>query len=144
VEGHLTQGHPAVPPRAMGSVVTHPGTNLSQPSRLKQVSHTTQHIPFRKTASDFGRNEDMHCMMPLKDRAIMYESTGDHCLAPVTFVLISSLIQMLLYFLALYPQFNAFSQAQLLEATDWAEKSAEPRAVGSVSSTVQALSLKPA
>jgi hypothetical protein len=62
----------------------------------------------------------------------------------VTFVLISSVIKMLLYFLALYPHFAAFSQAQLLEATDWAENSAEPRAVGSVSSTIQVLHLKPA
>jgi len=74
----------------------------------------------------------------------MCESTGDPFLAPVTFVLISSVIKMLLYFLALYPHFAAFSQAQLLEATDWAENSAEPRAVGSVSSTIEALRLKPA
>jgi hypothetical protein len=74
----------------------------------------------------------------------MCESTGDPCLAPVTLVLISSVIKMLLYFLALYPHFAAFSQAQLLEATDRAENSAEPRAVGSVSSTIQALRLKPA
>jgi len=80
--------------------------------------------------------------MPLKDRAIMCESTGDPCLAPVTFVLISSVIKMLLYFLALYPHFDAFSQAHLLEAADRAENSTKPRAVGSVSSTVQALRLK--
>jgi len=86
----------------------------------------------------------MQCMKSFKDRAIMCESTGDPCLAPVTFVLISSMIKMLLYFLALYPHFAAFSQAQLREATDRAENSAEPRAVGSVSSTVQALRLKPA
>jgi hypothetical protein len=106
--------------------------------------HTSQHIPFRKTASDFGKNKDMQYMKPLKDRAIMCESTGDPCLAPVTSVLISSVIKMLLYFLALYPHFAAFSQAQILKATDRAENSAEPRAVGSVSSTVQALRLKPA
>jgi len=128
-------GAPCSFPRAMGSVVTHPVTNLSQPSRLKQVWHTSQHIPFRKTASDFGRNKDMLYIMPLKDRAIMCESTADPCLAPVTSVLIFSVIKMLLYFRALYPRFDAFSQDQLLEATYRTENSAEPRAVGSVSST---------
>jgi hypothetical protein len=81
----------------------------------------------------------MQCVKPLKDRAVMCESTGDPRLAPVTFVLISSMIKMLLYFLALHPHFAAFSQAQLLEATERAETSAEPCTVGSVSSTVGAL-----
>jgi hypothetical protein len=82
-------------------------------------------------------------MKPLKDRAITCESTGDPRLALVTFVLISSVIKMLLYFLALYPHFAAFSQAQLLEATDGAETSADPRATGSVSSIIGALCVKP-
>jgi hypothetical protein len=77
------------------------------------VTHITAHsIP--KTASDFGRNKYTQYVKPPKDRAIMCESTGDPCLYPVTFVLISSVIKMLLYFLALYSHFAAFSQAQLL------------------------------
>ena len=38
------------------SLLTHPATNLTQLHRPKQMYHTSQHISFRKTVSDFGRN----------------------------------------------------------------------------------------
>ena len=83
-------------------------------------------------------------MKPLRDRAIMCQSTADPRLAPVTFFLISSVIKMPVYFLAVCPHFAAFYQARLLEATAKAETSAEPRALVSVSSTIRTLYVKPA
>ena len=127
------------------TITTDASSNKSYPASQTEadVSHFTAHfIP--KNCVRFRQKYNKQYVKPLRDRAIMCQSTGDPRLAPVTFFLISSVIKMPVYFLALCPHFVAFYEARLLEATTKRETSAEPRALGSVSSTIRTLQVNPA